>query len=57
MEGTTNAIISSTMVTNITNALTQFGQAILENYVLILPAIAVLAAIFFVIGLIQSKVN
>lgn len=50
-------MLESTMVTSITTALETFGNTILSNYVQILPAIAVLAAIFFVIGLIQSKVN
>ena len=50
-------MLESTMVTSISSALSDFGTAILSNYVQILPAIAVLAAIFFVIGLIQSKVN
>lgn len=50
-------MLGTEMVTSITTALTTFGNTILSNYVQILPAIAVLAAIFFVIGLIQSKVN
>lgn len=53
----TNGVLGSEMVTTITGALSSFGESILSNYVAILPAIAVLAAIFFVIGLIQSKVN
>lgn len=53
----TNGVLGTEMVTTITSALSSFGESILSNYVAILPAIAVLAAIFFVIGLIQSKVN
>ena len=52
-----NGVLSTTMATSITNALSSFGESILSNYVVILPALAVIAAIFFVIGLIQSKVN
>ena len=50
-------MLETTMVTSISSALETFGNNILSNYVQILPAIGVLAAIFFVIGLIQSKVN
>lgn len=50
-------MLEAEMVTEISTALQTFGTNILTNYVDILPAIGVLAAIFFVIGLIQSKVN
>lgn len=44
-------------VTAITTALTNFGNTLLTEFVALLPALAGIAAIFFVIGIIRRKVR
>lgn len=50
-------LLSSGQVTQITTALTTFGNMLLDAFIQVLPAIAVIAAIFYVIAIIRSKVN
>lgn len=50
-------LLSSAQVTSITSALTTFGNMLLDAFIQVLPAIAVIAAIFYVIAIIRSKVN
>ena len=50
-------LLSSTQVTNITSSLTSFGNMLLDAFIQVLPAVAVIAAIFYVIAIIRSKVN
>ncbi len=57
MEPTTSAAMSSTQVTAITTALTNFGNTLLDYFVQLLPAVATIAAIMFVIYLIRRKVR
>ena len=44
-------------VTNINTGLTTFGNTLLEYFVQLLPALATLAAIMFVIYIIKRKVD
>lgn len=48
--------IPADTITQITTALTNFGTTLLGYFVDLLPALAGISAIFFVIGLIRSKV-
>lgn len=48
--------LDADMVTEISNQLTGFGTKLLGYFVDLLPALAGISAIFFVIGLIRSKV-
>ena len=59
MEPTTTvaAAMSETQVTAITTALTNFGNTLLDYFVQLLPAVATIAAIMFVIYLIRRKVR
>lgn len=50
------ASLDADIVTQITTALTGFGTSLLGYFVDLLPALAGISAIFFVIGLIRSKV-
>ena len=54
---TTVAAMSSEQVTAITTALTNFGNTLLDYFVQLLPAVATIAAIMFVIYLIRRKVR
>lgn len=44
-------------VTNITTGLTTYGNTVLDYFVQLLPALAVIAAIFFVVRIIRKKVR
>lgn len=44
-------------VSGITTGLTTYGNTILDYFVELLPALAVLAAIFFVIRIVRKKVR
>lgn len=44
-------------VTGITTGLTTYGHTVLDYFVQLLPALAVIAAIFFVISIVQKKVG
>lgn len=60
MEATTQVVssaMSETQVTAITTALTNFGNTLLDYFVQLLPAVATIAAIMFVIYLIRRKVR
>lgn len=60
METTTQVVsnvMSETQVTAITSALTDFGNTLLDYFVQLLPAIATIAAIMFVIYIIKNKVR
>lgn len=50
------ASLDADIVSQITTALTGFGTSLLGYFVDLLPALAGISAIFFVIGLIRSKV-
>lgn len=50
-------LLSSSQITNITSALTGFGNMVLDAFIQILPALAVIAAIWFVLKVIANKVN
>lgn len=50
-------MLSTELVTSITTALTGFGTTLLEYFVQLLPALAGIVAIYFVINLIRSKVG
>ena len=58
MEGTTQVVgMTSSQVTAITTALTNFGSTLLDYFVQLLPAVATIAAILFVINIIRRKVR
>lgn len=44
-------------VANITTGLTTYGTTVLDYFVQLLPALAVIAAIFFVIRIVKKKVR
>lgn len=49
--------LDATLVTSIETALTGFGTTLLNYFVQLLPALAGIVAIYFVINLIRSKVG
>ena len=57
MEPTTTVGMTSAQVTAITTALTNFGSTLLDYFVQLLPAVATIAAILFVINIIRRKVK
>lgn len=57
MEPTTSVGMTATQVTNITSALTNFGSTLLDYFIQLLPAVATIAAILFVINIIRRKVR
>ena len=60
MEPVTTQVVSGmseTQVTAITTALTNFGSTLLDYFVQLLPAVATIAAILFVINIIRRKVR
>lgn len=54
---TSGSVLTETQKGAIKNSLTSFGNSILDTFIDLLPAIALIAAVFFVIGIIRSKVN
>lgn len=50
------SLIEASTISQITSALTGFGTDLLRGFTDLLPALAGISAIFFVIGLIRSKV-
>lgn len=54
---TSGSVLTETQKGSIKTALTGFGSTILDTFIDLLPAIALIAAVFFVIGIIRSKVN
>ncbi len=58
LEGaTTTGGMSAEQATSLTNSLQTFGNTLLDNFIKLLPAMAVLAAIMFVIRLVRKKVK
>lgn len=49
--------LSDAQVTSIKNSLQSFGSMLLDNFIKLLPALAVIAAIMFVIALVKKKVH
>lgn len=54
---TSGSVLTATQKSAIRNSLTSFGNSILDTFIDLLPAMALIAAVFFVIGIIRSKVN
>lgn len=54
---TSGSVLTATQKGAIRNSLTSFGNSILDTFIDLLPAMALIAAVFFVIGIIRSKVN
>lgn len=52
-----SSVLTATQKTSIKTSLTSFGNSILDTFIDLLPAMALIAAVFFVIGIIRSKVN
>lgn len=49
--------LTDAQVTSIKNSLQSFGGMLLDNFIKLLPALAVIAAIMFVINLVRKKVH
>lgn len=49
--------LTDAQVTSIKNSLQSFGSMLLDNFIKVLPALAVIAAIMFVINLVRKKVH
>lgn len=49
--------LTDAQVTSIKNSLQSFGSMLLDNFIKLLPALAVIAAIMFVIALVKKKVH
>ena len=49
--------LTDAQVTSIKNSLQSFGTMLLDNFIKLLPALAVIAAIMFVIHLVRKKVH
>lgn len=49
--------LTDAQVTSIKNSLQSFGSMLLDNFIKLLPALAVIAAIMFVISLVKKKVH
>lgn len=56
-EAVTASGLSDAQVTSIKNSLQSFGSMLLDNFIKLLPALAVIAAIMFVIALVKKKVH
>lgn len=52
-----SSVLTDTQKSSIKTSLTSFGNSILDTFIDLLPAMALIAAVFFVIGIIRSKVN
>lgn len=58
MEATTTAVVmSEAQVTAASSALTGFGNALLDGFIDLLPAIAGIAVVYFIISIIRRKVK
>lgn len=57
LEGVTTGGMSDSQATALTTSLQTFGNTLLDNFIKLLPAMAVLAAIMFVIRLVRKKVK
>lgn len=49
--------LTDAQVTSIKSSLQSFGSMLLDNFIKLLPALAVIAAIMFVIALVKKKVH
>lgn len=49
--------LTDAQVTSIKNSLQSFGSMLLDNFIKLLPALGVIAAIMFVIVLVKKKVH
>ena len=56
LEGTVSGMTDA-QVTSLTTSLQSFGTVLLDNFIKLVPALAVLAAIGFVIALVRKKVK
>lgn len=57
METVAASGLSASQATSIANSLQSFGSMLLDNFILLIPSLAVIAAIMFVIGLVRRKVK
>lgn len=57
LEGAVTGGMSDAQASALTTSLQTFGNTILDNFIKLLPAIAVLAAIMFIIRLVKKKVK
>lgn len=57
METTTVSGMSDAQATSLNNSLQTMGATILDNFVKLVPALAGLAAIMFVISVVRKKVH
>lgn len=57
MDATNIVGMSAEQATELGNSLQTFGSTLLENFIDLVPALAVLAAIGFVIALVRKKVR
>lgn len=51
------SVITENQTTAIQQSLTTFGETILDTFISLLPALALIAAVFFVIALVRSRVH
>lgn len=49
--------LTDAQATSLANSLQSFGGMLLDNFIKLLPAICVIAAIMFVIGIVRRKVK
>lgn len=49
--------LTDAQATSLANSLQSFGGMLLDNFIKLLPAICVIAAIMFVIGIVRKKVR
>ncbi len=49
--------LTDAQATALANSLQSFGGMLLDNFIKLLPAICVIAAIMFVIGIVRKKVR
>lgn len=49
--------LTSAQATSIASSLQSFGSMLLDNFILLIPSLAVIAAIWFVISLVRRKVK
>lgn len=57
LEATTASGLTDTQSTALANSLQTYGGMLLDNFIKLLPAICVIAAIYFVINIVRSKIG
>lgn len=57
LEGAANGGMSSAQASSLANSLQTFGGTLLDNFISLVPALAALAAIGFVVALVRKKVK